>query len=202
MLGLERVKKAQFFWNGEPVRPKQILRRCGVVLQNPSQYFLTRRVLDELTLGHNDRQPEDVRRILIQIGLSDISLMAHPKSLSGGQIRRLAVADQLLKSPPPQLLILDEPLSGVDWTARGDLVHFLGSLKRQFAILLVTHEPGDLLPYADRVVEVSNQKINTIDPNIINRAIGTRARLKAERRARAIEEARLYKVHMKEDGVS
>lgn len=202
MLGFERVKKAHFLWDGETVKPRQVLSRCGVVLQNPAQYFLTMRVIDELTLGHEDRQPDEVRRVLTRLGLDDISLVANPKSLSGGQVRRLAVADQLLKNPPPQLLILDEPLSGVDWTARGDLVQFLGSLKREFAVLLVSHEPGELLQYADRVVEVSHQKINTIDPNIISRAVTTRARLRAERRARAIEEARLYRLRMKEDGLS
>lgn len=196
MLGFERVKKGKFFWKGKPVKPQHVLTHSGIVLQNPARYFLTQRVIDELTLGRPSKRPDDVRRILFQLGLSNISLMTNPKSLSGGQIRRLAVADQLMKEPSPQLLVLDEPLSGVDWTARREIVEFLASLKRQFSILLVSHEPGDLLQYADRVVEVGNQNIRDIDPDIITRAVATRRRLKAARRALAIEEARKFRLSM------
>lgn len=133
---------------------------------------------------------------MFELGLSDVSLRAHPQSLSGGQTRRLAVACQLMKEPLPTLFILDEPLAGVDWTARRDIIRFLGSLKSNFAVLLVSHEPSELIQYADRVVEVGRGDILTIDPNIVQRAIITRERLRAERRVRVLEEARLYKLRM------
>lgn len=178
------------------MKSKHIRRRCGVVLQDPRQYFLFKTVLEELILGQPYKPPEYVRNILCELGLSDISLRAHPQSLSGGQTRRLAVACQFMKDPLPSLFILDEPLAGVDWTARRDIVRFLGSLKAKFAVLLISHEPSDLLQYADRVVEVSRGGIHNIDPTIVQCAIRTRERLRAERRVRVMEEARLYRLRM------
>lgn len=192
MIGFEEADKGEFFWKGEAIKPKKILRKCGVVLQNPAQYFLYRTVIDELVLGQRDVTPEFVREVLLNLGLSEISLAAHPKSLSGGQQRRLAVAAQLMKRPLPTLLILDEPLAGADWTARADIIRFIGSLKSKFSILLVSHEPRDILQYADRVVELKDRDIFDIDQTVISRAIQTRKKLKAEARERAIKEAQLY----------
>lgn len=189
--------KGEFFWNGETIKPNRILQKCGVVLQEPGQYFLFNTVIDELVLGQRGVTPEFVREVLFNLGLSDISLVGHPKSLSGGQKRRLAVAAQLMKRPLPTLLILDEPLAGADWTARADIVRFIGSLKSKFSILLISHEPRDILQFADRVVEVKDRDVLTIDPNIIARAIQTRKKLKAEARARAIIDAKLYMEQMK-----
>lgn len=192
MIGFETADEGKFFWKGEPIKPKKLLQKCGVVLQDPGQYFLFSTVIDELVLGQEGVTPEFVREVLFNVGLSDISLVAHPKSLSGGQKRRLAVAAQLMKRPLPTLLILDEPLAGVDWTARRDIIRFLGTLKSKFSILLVSHEPRDILQYADRVVEVKGRDVVTIDPEVVSRAIQTRKRLKAEAREHAAEEAQLY----------
>lgn len=193
MVGLERVDEGEFFWKGEPIKPNKMRRNCGVVLQDPGQYFLLNSVLDELVFVRPERTPEEVREVLFKLGLSDISLRANPKSLSGGQTRRLAVACMLLRRPLPKLLVLDEPLAGVDWTARRELVEFLTSLKHEFAVLIISHEPGELLRYADRVVEVRGGDIHDISADVVQRAITTRAQLKAEKRAQAIEEARVYR---------
>lgn len=192
MLGFEKLRKAHFLWNGERIPQKDMVRKCGIVLQNPEKYFLTQSVIDELTIGRELATPAKVRRVLTDVGLTDISLMSDPSMLSGGQIRRLAVADQLMKEPVPLLFILDEPLAGVDWAGRRDILNLLKSLKHRFAVLLVTHEPGEVLPFADRVVELTGRKIVSVHQNIITKAISTRKALNRQRRLQAIEDARLY----------
>lgn len=193
MIGFQKAEKGAFFWNGEKIKPNQILRKCGIVLQDPGQYFLFNTVIDELVIGQRGITPEYVRQVLYDLGLSDISLVANPRSLSGGQKRRLAVAAQLMKRPLPTLLILDEPLAGVDWSARADIMRFIASLKSKFSVLLISHEPRDLLRFADRVVEVKKRNVFTVDPGVISRAVQTQKRLKAEKRANAIREAQLYR---------
>lgn len=195
MIGLTQVDrgKGQLHWRGEVTKPSRMINNIGVVMQNPVNYFLTPTVLDELVMGRETKTPDDVRRVLSAVGLMDVSLMAHPKSLSGGQVRRLAIASQLMREPLPPLFVLDEPLAGVDWTARRDIIKLLGSLKSQFAVIIVSHEPGDLLEYADRVVEVSRGGMHDIDRTIINKAIEVRARRKAEKRAQVFEDAARYK---------
>lgn len=194
MLGFADLprRRGQFFWNGKKCRPKKVLTHSGVVLQNPIKYMFLPTVLDELTMCRSKLTPDDVRRVLRAVGLTDISLRASPQSLSGGQVRRLAIASQLLTDPPPDLLILDEPLAGVDWASRRALLHTLTSLKRRLAVMLVSHDPGELLSVADRVVEVSRGGIHDIDQAIIRRAVDVRAKKRSAQRNRAYREARQF----------
>lgn len=194
MAGFTPVKRGagELHWKGRKVKPSAMIRYVGVVMQDPSQYFITPTVLDELVMGRKNKTPDDVRRVLAAVGLTDISLVSHPKSLSGGQVRRLALASQLMREPLPELFLLDEPLAGVDWTAREDLVRLLASLKSQFSVVIVSHEPGDLLEYADRVVEVSRGGMHDISTEVIVKAIEVRVERNAMRRAKALEDAAEY----------
>lgn len=193
MTGLEKPNRgSEIYWKGEKKKSSQLLENIGIVMQNPSMYFFTPTVLDELILGR-DKTPDDVRRVLAAVGLNDISLKAPPTSLSGGQIRRLAIASQLMRDPLPSLFLFDEPLAGVDWASRKDIIEFLGSLCAQIGIIIVSHEPGDLLQYADRVVEVRDGDMHNIDPNIVEKAIQVRKKRRKDLRENAIKAANSYR---------
>lgn len=73
-------------------------------------------------------------------------------TLSGGQLQRVLLA--LALEPLPNILILDEPLSGVDVEGQADLMDMLDEIRRRFdlSILMTTHDFGMLRQYADRVV--------------------------------------------------
>lgn len=66
-------------------------------------------------------------QVLEAVGLQQIPLHVPPWALSGGQQRRLALAIQLVRGPA--LLLLDEPLAGLDWVARQEVVAILKKLK-------------------------------------------------------------------------
>ena len=200
MSGLQSIprKDGEIFWKGTKMRASKLIRNIGMVMQHPADYFICPTVLDEIIAGRPTKTPDDVRRILAAVGLSNISLMARPAELSGGQIRRLAIASQLAKDPLPELFILDEPMAGVDWTARHDVVKLLQTLKSQFAVIIVSHEPGDLLKYADRVVEVGRGDMHDIDPKIVKRAIKIRKQTKSEARMKARQAAAEYAKRQKQ----
>ncbi|KAJ7954333.1 ABC transporter family protein [Quillaja saponaria] len=137
----------------EPLTPE----RVGIVFQFPERYFVADNVLDEVTFGwprqRGDLQLKEhlslrLQRAIKWVGLSGISLDKDPHSLSGGYKRRLALAIQLVQIP--DLLILDEPLAGLDWKARADVVQLLKHLKKELTVLVVSHDLRELASLVDR----------------------------------------------------
>ncbi|KAJ4822158.1 ABC transporter I member 11, chloroplastic [Turnera subulata] len=127
----------------EPLPPE----RVGIVFQFPERYFLADTILDEVIFGWPRRKSSlqlkehlalNLQRAVNWVGLNGISLDKDPQSLSGGYKRRLALAIQLVQVP--DLLILDEPLAGLDWKARADVVKLLRHLKKELSILVVSHD--------------------------------------------------------------
>ncbi|MER3589871.1 MAG: lytic murein transglycosylase, partial [Mastigocladus sp. ERB_26_1] len=78
------------------------------------------------------------------------------------QQRRLALAVQLIRQP--HLLLLDEPTAGLDWSMRRQLVNLLAKLKKDWTLLVVTHDAGDMLAVADRCWSIKHGELEAIDP--------------------------------------
>ncbi|XVF16169.1 hypothetical protein REPUB_Repub10bG0008400 [Reevesia pubescens] len=138
--------------------PKPLVQeRVGIVFQFPERYFVADNVLDEVTFGWprqrgglqlKEHLALNLQRAFNWVGLNGISLDKDPHSLSGGYKRRLALAIQLAQIP--DLLILDEPLAGLDWKARADVVKLLKHLKKELTILVVSHDLKELEDLVDR----------------------------------------------------
>ncbi|XP_024310738.1 ABC transporter I family member 11, chloroplastic isoform X2 [Brachypodium distachyon] len=134
---------------GNPTGLSELLtsQRVGIVFQFPERYFLADTILEEITFGW-PRQKADfllreqltlkLQNAIHSVGLNTISWDEDPQSLSGGFKRRLALAIQLVQTP--DLLLLDEPLAGLDWKARADVVNLLKDLKKDHTILVVSHD--------------------------------------------------------------
>jgi ABC-type cobalt transport system, ATPase component len=78
-----------------------------------------------------------------------VPLHQPPHQLSGGQQRRLALAVQLIRQP--YVLLLDEPLAGLDWSMRQQVTQLLQELKSAWSLLVVSHDTRELSGIADRV---------------------------------------------------
>ena len=87
-----------------------------------------------------------------------------PPTLSGGEAQRVALARALAQEP--RLLLLDEPLSALDVTARGDVRRDLAAQLRQFggATVLVTHEPIEAMALADEVLILEAGAVVQVGP--------------------------------------
>ena len=137
--GLADPDGGRLLWNGEVLSARQRRWLCGIVFQFPERHFLGLSVGQELRLGRKRLRSEQIEAVLAKVGLAGISLQQAPETLSGGQQRRLALAVQLLHNP--QVLLLDEPTAGLDWTVREEVLSLLRELARERALLVVTHEP-------------------------------------------------------------
>ncbi len=94
---------------------------------------------------------EDARRVLNEVGASHLADKAM-QSLSGGELQRVLLARTLLINP--QLLILDEPMQGVDVRGQAQLYQLLAQIKHQrgCAIVLVSHDLHLVMAATDRVI--------------------------------------------------
>jgi len=137
-------------------------RRIGVLLQDPL-LFPHMSVLGNVMFGarrHTDRSSARVgaQRWLTEVGADGLA-DRKPAELSGGQAQRVALARAL--AAEPEVLILDEPLSGLDVAgaaaSRAVLRRVLTADSR--AALLITHDLIDVLTLADRVLVLETGKV-------------------------------------------
>ena len=125
----------------------------GLVFQFPERHFLGDTLVEELTFGWPaDPASRAARGMAAQaalraLGLSSIPLDTRLRSLSDGYKRRVALAVQLARSP--DVLLLDEPLAGLDWRARGEIVGALKNVKAAATVLAVSHDLTELAPLVD-----------------------------------------------------
>ncbi|WP_375514675.1 ABC transporter ATP-binding protein [uncultured Nostoc sp.] len=163
--GLAEPTSGALFWREQELIAEQLQQLAGLVFQFPERHFCGGSILEELRLGHPELGSERVRQALTEVGLEDLSLLAAPHALSGGQQRRLALAVQLIRQP--NLLLLDEPTAGLDWSMRRQLVNLLAKLKQDWTLLVVTHDAGDLLAIADRCWTLNHGELQSVDPKTL-----------------------------------
>ncbi|MBW4636296.1 MAG: energy-coupling factor ABC transporter ATP-binding protein [Iphinoe sp. HA4291-MV1] len=160
--GLAEPTSGSVFWREQELIAEQLQQLAGLVFQFPERHFCGSTLLEELRLGHPELGIERVRQALGEVGLEHLSLSTPPHALSGGQQRRLALAVQLIRQP--HLLLLDEPTAGLDWSMRRQLVNLLAKLKKDWTLLVVTHDAGDLLAIADRCWTLKHGELKSVDP--------------------------------------
>ena len=123
----------------------EIRRRVGIVFQDPDDQLFLPTVERDVAFGPANMDLPDadvarrVTRALDQVGMAGVR-ERHPSHLSFGQKRRVAIAGVL--ATDPQVLVLDEPSSNLDPSARRELAEVVQGLDQ--AVLMVTHD----LPYA------------------------------------------------------
>ncbi len=160
--GLAEPTKGKLFWGKQELTPVHLQQLGGIVFQFPERHFCGGTVLEELRFGHPELRLEQVKDALQEVGLDHLSLTTSPHALSGGQQRRLALAVQLIRQP--NLLMLDEPTAGLDWSMRKQLANLLAKLKEHWTLIVVTHDPSDLLPIADYCWTIKNGDLQAVDP--------------------------------------
>lgn len=132
--------------------------KVGVVFQYPERQLFAETVAQDVAFGPHNlglSQAEVARRVetsLSRVGL-DLSTVGDksPFELSGGQQRRVAFAGVLAMEP--EVLVLDEPMAGLDPAARRDFLGLIDRLHRDgLTVVMVSHSMDDLANCCDRIV--------------------------------------------------
>ena len=157
--GLESIRTGSIRLNGQDITNQPAHQRnIGMVFQD-NQLF------PHLTVGQNvayslkiKRAPKKitdnkVREVLSLVGLNHL-IDRTVTNLSGGEAKRVAVARALIAEP--QVLLLDEPLTGLDVDLHGRLLEDLSKLLRTrgTTVLHVTHDKAEASAIADRVLDL------------------------------------------------
>jgi ABC-2 type transport system ATP-binding protein len=160
-----------------PAERTEIRRRLGYLPQEVGfpRGFTAFGFVDYIALLKEWAEPAsrhaEVRRVLDQVGLSDLTTK-RIRAMSGGQRRRVALAQALLGSPP--VLILDEPTTGVDPEQRVTLRTVLAEIARTSVVVLSTHQTEDVAALCERVVVLDRGRIRYDGPvtELVDRAAG------------------------------
>jgi len=134
-------------------------RRRSVVFQDP-RLLPWARVLDNVVLGLPGPDARSRgRAALVEVGLEDHA-RDWPKTLSGGEAQRAALARALVREP--ELLLLDEPFGALDALTRIRMHSLLQQLcaRHRPAVLLVTHDVDEAILLADRVVVLTDGRLS------------------------------------------
>jgi sulfonate transport system ATP-binding protein len=118
-----------------------------------------KRVLDNVALGLTGSERARARQVLGSVGLADRA-DDWPGVLSGGQRQRVALARALVHDP--RLLLLDEPLGALDALTRIEMQRLVESLwlASGFTAMLVTHDVGEAIALADRIVLIEHGTVS------------------------------------------
>ncbi len=142
-------------------------RRVGMLFQHGA-LFTAFNVLDNIAfpLREQGMLPADLVRDaamvkLQMVGLSPDAAEKMPADLSGGMIKRVALARALILDPP--LLLLDEPTAGLDPDSSDAFVSLLRSLHRDLGltVVMVTHDLDTLFELATRIAVLAEQRVIT-----------------------------------------
>lgn len=151
---------------GKDAAAKKARQLVGMVFQYPEHQIFAETVYEDIAFGPRNRgfKPEEVdkqvREAMAFVGL-DFETFAKrsPFQLSGGQMRRVAIAGVVAMNP--DYLILDEPSAGLDPHSRNAVFKEIMALhqSRGIAIVLVTHSMEEAVKYAKRLLVINQGKI-------------------------------------------
>lgn len=141
---------------------KPIRQKVGLVFQFPEYQIFEETVLKDIMFGPKNfgqKNSEPIAREIAEvIGISSL-LDRSPFTLSGGQMRKVAIAGILASNP--DILILDEPTAGLDPMAKIDLMNFLVKLNVEMkkSIIIITHDMEIVAKYMKRILVLKQGSI-------------------------------------------
>lgn len=158
-----------------PVDPKQVSLRTlrqkvGLVFQFPEAQLFEETVLKDVMFGpknfglSEEEAKKQAQQALEKVGIHEELYDRSPFELSGGQMRRVAIAGIL--SLNPEVLVLDEPAAGLDPWGHQEMMELFQTLNESgMTILLVTHDMEDVSQYAKKVIVMDQgEKITEMTP--------------------------------------
>ena len=168
--GLLKPTAGQVLLNGVDIwfdkqTTRQARFRVGLVFQYPEYQLFEETVYKDIAFGPKNMglsQQEIDRRVREAagfVGITESQLQSSPFDLSGGQKRRVAIAGVIAMEP--ELLILDEPIAGLDPVGRAEILGNIESYRRakNATVMMVSHSMEDVARMTDRLLVLYNSRL-------------------------------------------
>ena len=168
--GLIKPTGGAIYFNGEDIHDsdydkKKLRSKVGLVFQYPEHQLFEIDVFSDVCFGPKNlglpKKEVELRAYaaLKQVGLEDEFFYQSPFDLSGGQKRRVAIAGVLAMKP--DILILDEPVAGLDPKGRDEILDQIAGLHQEMGItvILVSHSMEDVAKYVERIIVMNKGSV-------------------------------------------
>ncbi|MBS4761339.1 energy-coupling factor transporter ATPase [Carnobacteriaceae bacterium zg-ZUI252] len=167
--GLEKPHSGKVVFKDSVLTPESsqdeqflLKKHVGMVFQFPETQLFEKTVLDDVMFGplNFGYAQEEAKKMAIhalsQVGIDDQFYGQNPLRLSGGQMRKVAIAGVL--ACDVDVLVLDEPTAGLDSTAKKDLMNLFKTLNEteQKTIVFISHDMNEVSEYADYVAVIQD----------------------------------------------
>ena len=170
LIKVQDKKNSSVIVNGMSATDKKTLKKLrfevGMVFQYPEYQLFEDTVAKDVAFGPKNMKLEKdeidrrVRRALEVVGLDyDKFASRSPFDLSGGEKRRVAIAGVIAMQP--KVLVLDEPVAGLDPVGREEILALIKKLQREVSptVIIVSHNMDDMAEIADRIVVLKDGEI-------------------------------------------
>ncbi|WP_088036584.1 energy-coupling factor transporter ATPase [Evansella clarkii] len=144
----------------------ELRRKAGMVFQYPEHQLFEETILRDVAFGPENygmtaaEAEKTAREQLAVTGIGENLFERSPFELSGGQMRRAAIAGVLALEP--QVLILDEPTAGLDPQGQEDIMKMFNEWfhsDKQRSVILVTHNMEDAAAYSDQILVMDSGRL-------------------------------------------
>ena len=144
---------------------RELRGKVGLVFQYPEHQLFEVSVINDVQYGPRNMGLDNLQvelrsyEALKLVGIGEDLIDASPFALSGGQKRRVAIAGVLAMKP--EILVLDEPMAGLDPVGRDEILGLLKKLheEQHITIILVSHSMDDIAKYVDRVLVMNKGEL-------------------------------------------
>lgn len=168
--GLEKATSGEVYFNDKNIYDKdynmrELRGKVGLVFQYPEHQLFEVSVINDVQYGSRNMGLDNLQvelrsyEALKLVGIGEDLIDASPFALSGGQKRRVAIAGVLAMKP--EILVLDEPMAGLDPVGRDEILGLLKKLheEQHITIILVSHSMDDIAKYVDRVLVMNKGEL-------------------------------------------
>jgi cobalt import ATP-binding protein cbiO 1 len=167
--GIYKLKSGSILYKNKNINDiKNIKQEIGIIFQYPEDQIFESTVFDEVAFApKNMGLSEDEIKLRVKYALDFVNIgtdyySKSPLHLSGGEKRKVAIAGVLAMQP--KILMLDEPVAGLDPQGRNELIENIRSLRKSgTTVIMVIHSMDLAACIADRIMVMNNGKLVDFD---------------------------------------